>query len=379
MVKFLHTADWQMGSKSQQLGTKAGEGRNVRLQSIKNIVDVAKKENVDFVLIAGDVFEDSNVDNSIIRSVVETLNDFKPIQTFLIPGNHDPFIPGGIWERASWGGIKDHIHLLSEPEEVEPGQNLVIYPCPLKQKMGKRDPTDWIPSREEGDTRIRIGLAHGSLDFIKEPNFPIATDRTRKSGLDYLALGDWHGFYQQGKAVYSGTPEQTSYADKSPGKVAVVEITGAGAEPVVQTQQVGILNWIEIQPLVQEESDIDSFEKQVSGIEEYSKTVMKVRPQISTPIRKEVFDRLKGIREYLSSKLWYLDWPLDYDSIDYLTLERLPTGMFVELEDYLLKLSKGENLESSLANLQSNHNPDVAAEAIRLLHRFASEGKIDDT
>ena len=49
MVKLLHTADWQMGAKSLQLGPKASEGRKVRLQSIRNIVSVAKKEGVDLV------------------------------------------------------------------------------------------------------------------------------------------------------------------------------------------------------------------------------------------------------------------------------------------------------------------------------------------
>jgi DNA repair exonuclease SbcCD nuclease subunit len=379
MVKFLHTADWQMGAKSQQLGSKAGAGRKVRLQSVRNIVSVAKRENVDFVLIAGDIFEDPDIDESVVRSTVEALNDFEPVQVFMIPGNHDPFVPGGVWDRTGWKGIREHVHLLTASEEFRLNSSLAIYPCPLKQKMGKRDPTEWIPSREEGDTRIRIGLAHGSLDIVKEPNFPIAADRLKKSGLNYLALGDWHGFFQQNKAVYPGTPEQTSYTDKNPGNVVVVTIVNSETEPIVQTQRVGILNWVETNPLIQDVSDIDALEKQFSSIADRSNTVLKVRLKVSFPMQIEALDRLKNIRGTLSDQLWYLDWPEDYVKIDSSMLEGIPAGMLEDVRDILLKLSKGENLEPELSKFRSVHDPETAAEALRLLYRLSSEGRIDDT
>ncbi len=378
MVKFLHTADWQMGAKSKQLGSKASNARELRLQSVRNIVNVAKRENVDFILIAGDLFEDSNVDDSIVRSTVEIINDFEPIPTFVIPGNHDPFVPAGIWERTSWKGIGDHVHLLYEQKEVEFRQDLVLYPCPLKQKMGRGDPTEWIPQREEGDRRIRIGLAHGSLDFIKEPNFPIAVDRPERSGLDYLALGDWHGFFRKGKAVYSGTPEQTSYTEKNSGNVAIVTITGVGTDPVVEIKQVGILKWAEFKPSIQEASDVDAFEKEISSIKDYSNSVLKVRPQILSSIQKDVFDRLENIRRSLLNKCWYLDWPEDYESINIPTPRRLPSGMLSNLEDCLIKLSNGESLDPSIGDVQSNHDHLVAMEALRLLYKLSSEGLSDD-
>ena len=379
MVKFLHTADWQMGAKSFQLGSKAGEGRKLRLQSIRNIVSVAKKENVDFVLIAGDMFEDPDVNESVVRSTIEVLNGLGPIQIFIIPGNHDPFVPGGVWDRISWKEIKDHIHLLMRPEEYELDSNLAIYPCPLKQKMGKTDPTSWIPLREKGDIRIRIGLAHGSLDIVKEPNFPIAADRVQKSGLDYLALGDWHGLFIQNRLVYPGTPEQTSYSDKNPGNVALVTITREGEEPVIQTQRVGVLNWIEMNPLIQDSSDIDALERELSKIADKSNTVLKIKSKISSTLQSEGFERLKNIRDKLSKELWHLDWSQDNDKINDFMLSQIPTGMLEVVRDSLLKLLRGESLEPELKDLQSKYNPDTAAEAIQLLYRLSSEGRIDDT
>ena len=60
------------------------------------------------------------------------------------------------------------------------------------RKRSSRDPTGWIPPREEGDDRLRIGLAHGALDIlpVDTTNFPIAPDRDERSGLDHLALGE---------------------------------------------------------------------------------------------------------------------------------------------------------------------------------------------
>lgn len=222
-------------------------------------------------------------------------------------------------------------------------------------------------------------MAHGSLDIVKEPNFPIAADRPQKSGLDYLALGDWHGFFKQGRSVYSGTPEQTSYADQDPGNVAIVTITGAGVEPLVQTQRVGVLHWEKIDPYIQDASDIEALERQISNITQNSESVLKVRLQISGSLQAEALDRLKGIRGALKDKLWYLDWPQDFDKASNLTTGRLPPGMLEEVRDLLVKISKGEYPAPDLANLRSNHDPETAIEALNLLYRLSSEGRIDDT
>ena len=57
MVKFLHTSDWQMGMRATQAGLKAKEVRNTRFEAALRVVNLAKEHQVEFVIIAGDVFE----------------------------------------------------------------------------------------------------------------------------------------------------------------------------------------------------------------------------------------------------------------------------------------------------------------------------------
>lgn len=66
MVKFLHTADWHLGIKFAQLGPKADEAREIRIQTAEKLLNVAKQSNVDFVLIAGDLFDNNDVDRSVV-------------------------------------------------------------------------------------------------------------------------------------------------------------------------------------------------------------------------------------------------------------------------------------------------------------------------
>jgi hypothetical protein len=52
-IKFLHTADWQMGMKASPAGEKAREVRRKRFETAARIAELAKRENVDFVLLVG--------------------------------------------------------------------------------------------------------------------------------------------------------------------------------------------------------------------------------------------------------------------------------------------------------------------------------------
>ncbi len=78
------------------------------------------------------------------------------------------------------------------PRELEPGQWLL--PAPLTHRHNPDDPTALFDTMETPGANLRIGLAHGSIrDFSSrgEAQNQIAPDRAQRSGLDYLALGDW--------------------------------------------------------------------------------------------------------------------------------------------------------------------------------------------
>lgn len=94
MVRFLHTADWQIGMKAAHTGEKAKEIRQKRFETAGRVAEFAREKDVDFVILAGDTFEDHNVDNVAVKRTVDILNRLDPIPVYVLPGNHDPLVPG---------------------------------------------------------------------------------------------------------------------------------------------------------------------------------------------------------------------------------------------------------------------------------------------
>lgn len=87
MLKILHTADWHLGKRLQEYS---------RLEEQKLVLDeicqIADRENVDLVLLAGDIFDSFNPAHEAVELLYKTLrrlskNGTRPI--LAISGNHD--------------------------------------------------------------------------------------------------------------------------------------------------------------------------------------------------------------------------------------------------------------------------------------------------
>jgi exonuclease SbcD len=85
-VKFLHTADWHVG-KTLKGRDRLDEQRTV----LAEVVQVAEANQVDAVLVAGDVYESSAPSAPAQRLVVETLLQLRQAgaEVVVIAGNHD--------------------------------------------------------------------------------------------------------------------------------------------------------------------------------------------------------------------------------------------------------------------------------------------------
>ena len=229
-MKFLHTADWHLGIKYTQLGEKADKARQIRIKTIEKLVNIAKNENLDFVLIAGDLFDSNDLDRKIVNIVVEILASAPNLPFYIIPGNHDPLTKDSFYNENAWN-VAENVTIFKENEPFRvPYCDVTIYPCPVTQKQSSNDPTEWIKGKED---EISIGLAHGNLQipgFIDDPNFPINPERAIISNLDYLALGEWHSLYEHStnginKTIYPGTPETTKFGEDKSGQAVIVELS----------------------------------------------------------------------------------------------------------------------------------------------------------
>jgi DNA repair exonuclease SbcCD nuclease subunit len=305
-MKFLHTADWQIGMKAGRLGEAGPRVREERLAAGKRVVESAKNNGVDFVLIAGDIFEDNAVDRVLVQKVADILGAFGgPV--YVIPGNHDPLVPGSVWEHPSWRSASN-IQILREETPLEvPGG--VLYPCIIREKYSRRIPTAWI-SHEETNV-IRIGIAHGTVEGVPqdEPDYPIPRDAAKKAGLNYLALGHWHSFatYQgpdeMSCMAYSGTHETTKFGERDSGNVLTVEISGPDARPSVKPIHTGGLEWITLERQVREGGELGEVRQELESLENPVNKLVEV--VLSGLLKADERAELSHIEQILSSRfLW---------------------------------------------------------------------------
>jgi DNA repair exonuclease SbcCD nuclease subunit len=217
----------------------------------------------------------------------------------LLPGNHDPLNQASVFHSdhpfrqllPAWVCVVDR-----DDFELDLGEGAALYAAPCRSTAGAEDLALSLPSRKEGDGRIRIGLVHGSTFDLPgyQTNFPIARDATAQRGLDYLAVGDTHGYReipQGGMApiVYPGAPEPTSFADSEAGDVVVVTLRRTGTRPVLVREHVARWAWRD-----ETTTSLDELRRLAS--EDLSSTVLRLHlaMTVSAAEEREV-DALAGL------------------------------------------------------------------------------------
>ncbi|TGH18901.1 MAG: hypothetical protein ERJ68_08845, partial [Aphanocapsa feldmannii 277cI] len=101
MVRFLHTADWQLGKPYGRVTDpgKQARLRQARYDAIGRIAGLAAEQQSCFVLIAGDLFDATAPTRSDVSRACSAIGRI-PCPVFVIPGNHDHGGPGSLWEEA---------------------------------------------------------------------------------------------------------------------------------------------------------------------------------------------------------------------------------------------------------------------------------------
>lgn len=274
MVRFIHTSDWQIGKVFRFLDdTTMGLLQEARLQAITRIGEHAHDCEVKDVLVAGDIYDMEELSPLSINRPLERMRTFSDVKWHLIPGNHDPHRPNGLWDRLLHRGLPNNVRVYIKREPVILQDNgMVLLPAPLHYRRELDDTTAYMDHVELADGVVRIGLAHGTVtDFGsssgRTPNF-ISLDRIQHANLDYLALGDWHGQMKiNDKCWYSGTPETDAFDIKNGGHALQVDIEEHGATPTVVSFPTGFYKWERVSEQINRIEDIDYLENRLRGID----------------------------------------------------------------------------------------------------------------
>ena len=257
-LKILHTADWHLGLRFRRAPPEQEKRlTRARLEVVGRILDLADSRRVDAVLCAGDLFDEPRPDQEWWHALVSEFQRrswTRPV--ILLPGNHDPltansiYAPGDPFRRA----LPAYVHVVDCDEfELEIGSAAVVYARPCRSHAGQSGLAASLPPRAAGDERIRIGLIHGQTFDLEghQTAFPIARHAAVERGLDYLAIGDTHGFREvepdaNVPTIYPGTPEATKFGEHDSGHVAVVFFPRDRARrALVEREAVAAWSWRE--------------------------------------------------------------------------------------------------------------------------------------
>ena len=328
-MRFIHTADWQIGKPFKQFGDRESVLRQARLVAIENIGRLAAKEGAAHVLVAGDVYDTEAPTPRTLLEPLERMRRFSDVQWHMLPGNHDPHRPKGVWDRVLESGPPANVHLHLKPEPVDFGSGAMLLPAPLTRKTEGADLTEWMDRAETPPGAIRIGVAHGSVVGFGsggEATNPIDPRRPALARLEYLALGDWHRTIQIGPSVwYSGTPEPDRAGGQEAGQALVVEIPGPGAPANVTSHKVGSYRWLTIEDQLSDAGELEDLETRLRGLPDLSSTILRLwlKGTLQLTGRAELDRRLLGI----GAAMFHLD-------VDDTGLAIRPSAADLELIDF---------------------------------------------
>lgn len=264
MPRFLHTADWQIGKLFGQFESdEAALLAEERFAAVERLAQLAALQGVDAVLVAGDVFDAQTVADRTIHRLFHAMAGFGG-RWLMIPGNHDAALAESVWTRAErLKAIPANVSvcLRAEPLLLDSAR-VAVLPAPLTQRNTHVDLTEWFAAAETPPGFMRVGLAHGSVQGILAEDIdsanPIVASRAAEAGLDYFALGDWHGTRQvDDRTWYSGTPETDRFRANDSGQALLVELAAPGALPTVTPVAIGRYRWQATTASLQVASDLD--------------------------------------------------------------------------------------------------------------------------
>lgn len=215
-VKFLHTADLHLDSPMVGLRhlPKAIFHRlqESTFKALKNITDAAIKHEVDFVVIAGDLYdgEDRSIRaQAVLRNEMNRLAE-KGIKVYAIHGNHDHLGGNSIQlefpENVYF--FKDQLEIAAFRKNDGTLVHLYGFSYP-KRHVTER----WIDKYERRDgADFHIGLLHGHFEGTSDHGkyAPFRLSELLDKGYDYWALGHIHKrtlLSQQPHVVYPGNPQ----------------------------------------------------------------------------------------------------------------------------------------------------------------------------
>ena len=222
-LRVLHTSDVHLGAytsnpyKQQPDGSEEFEPA---LKAFQHVLDLGAEADVDVVIIAGDFFDHVRVKRPYVEATCELMEATR-LPVVILPGNHDPHMPDGIYQKFA-DAFPTNVHAIGSAE----GELIVLDEVGVEVwGQAHESYNDFRPASAEpawtrsGDRHWwRIAMAHGYYVGTGESRYSYQMTAQEIQGLDadYVALGhiDVHEGVGDGTvpAYYPGAPRHSGGA-----------------------------------------------------------------------------------------------------------------------------------------------------------------------
>ncbi len=238
MIRILHTGDVHLDSAFSGLDSRHAEIRRGELRdTFTSILNYACTEDVDLLLIAGDLFDGASVTHETLALLIREFERFqKPV--FIAPGNHDPVGTSGIWAKnRSRDLFPPNVHVFREPELSSVDLDIRGIPVTVYGFGFTESTMDTVPL--EGNavadpSRVNLLVCHcdllsptSGLSRRGTPYCPMTPAHLEAFGADYAALGHIHNppnFGNNNRFAYCGCLEGRAFDETGPKGAIVADI-----------------------------------------------------------------------------------------------------------------------------------------------------------
>jgi len=233
-MRILHTGDLHLDSPFSGLDISHAEKRRRELrETFSRMMRYARDEKLDMVVIAGDLFDSAFVTRETVALLVKEFSSLE-CPVVIAPGNHDPFVKGGIWEKTAF---PKNVYIFKENSissfEFEK-LGCVVYGYAFTRTNENECLVKGVVNDPD---KINILVAHGDTVSPISTYAPLPLAALRSFGADYCALGHIHNTEAANESLvnigaYCGCPEGRDFGELGEKGALVVTVDKEGSPDV---------------------------------------------------------------------------------------------------------------------------------------------------
>jgi len=215
-MKFAHLADCHLG------GWRLPELQQLNLEAFQKAIDLCINEEVDFVLIAGDLFDTAMPSIDILKETVKKLRELKEkeIACYFIAGSHDYSVSGKTFlEVLEKAGLCENLEKIeNETLQITETKDALFAGISGKKGELEKDLIRRIKVPKLNEHKLKILVLHTTVEENKTNEFMQGINiNDLPKGFDYYALGHIHRPFEKefdGKIVaYPGPLFPNSFSE----------------------------------------------------------------------------------------------------------------------------------------------------------------------